>query len=250
MLSFLRALSAALFLLEQFTISLQVDISLAWIHQTYNERDPVTAICTNIPPGQCCKPHLQAILQGNEILSAYGHSDLAFTPLLLNQFGAGFAGTTPFYGGVRCSGIPIARIFGPSAYGAGYTGPPRGSSPNPTNLVFAAEWVNLRVPRPPSTIDLEFLKLQGVRGLKSGPDKWLTDSGAGKVGSGMPPWKRKRDSERILNSFASKGTAYIQAPTSWRYADTYNISGKVYHDAGGGIFESGNGSILNLTTSE
>lgn len=250
MLSSLRALAAALFLFEQFRTSLQVSISLMWLHQTRNERDPVTAMCTDIPPGECCKPHIQVILRGTELLSAYGRSDVAFTPLLPNQFGAGFAAANSFYGGIGCTGLPIVRVFGPSAYGAGYTGPPRGSSPHSTNLVFAAEWINLRVPRPPSTIDLDLLRLQGVRELTSGPDKWSTDGRVGSVGSGMPPWKRTRHNERRLNSFVSTGTAYIQAPTRWRYADTYNISGKVYHDAGDGLFTSDDGSMLNLTSPE
>ncbi|KAL9598615.1 MAG: hypothetical protein Q9219_004360 [cf. Caloplaca sp. 3 TL-2023] len=176
-------------------------------------------------------------------LMDYGFSDLAFTPLLPNQFGAGFAATGPMYDGVGCEGAPIARIFGPSQPGAGYSGPPRGSAPHPTNLVFAASWVNIRVQVPPSRPDLRFLAEQHVVGLRLGPGKWSVSGGRL-----FPGEKSKRaDGQLRTDPVMRQGTAYVQAPTTWRYADVYNISGVVYQDTGTGVFLADDGRFLNIT---
>ena len=185
-------------------------------------------------------------MQGPSLsLFDYSYSDLRFTPLLPNQLGAGFAATGSEYGGIGCRNVPIARIFGPSIPGAGYIGPPRGSAPHPTNLVFAASWIDLRVTVPPTPAELQSLKLQGVMELLVGLNRWSTG------GDGIVPRRKrkKRNGMERLNSFAKQGTAYIRPPSLWRYADTYNVSGVVYHEVDHGVFESEDGRVLNVTGS-
>ncbi|KAI4188129.1 MAG: hypothetical protein LQ348_003964 [Seirophora lacunosa] len=169
----LSALPLLAVLLQHPILSLQVDISIALLHRTRNARDPVIAICRNIPPGVCCQPHPHALLPGTETLFDYGFSDLAFSTLLPNQLGAGYPAAGPEFNEVGCHDVPIARIFSTPQPGAVYTGPPRGSAPHPINLVFAANWVNLRVPVPPRPADLDYLRLQGVRALVSEPDRGM-----------------------------------------------------------------------------
>ncbi|KAI4086085.1 MAG: hypothetical protein LQ344_007863 [Seirophora lacunosa] len=237
----LPALSLLAVFLQHPTPSHQVDISIALLHRTRNARDPVIAICRNIPPGVCCQPHPHALLRGTETLFDYGFSDLAFSTLLPNQFGAGYPAAGPEFTEVGCHEVPIARIFSTSQPGAGYTGPPRGSAPHPINLVFAANWLNLRVPVPPRPADLNYLRLQGVMGLVSEPDRWSTVPGV------FPRRLERRRGVDRLNSFARQGTAYIRPPKRWRFADAYNISGILYSDSGDGLFKSEDGKILNLT---
>lgn len=239
----LTAASSALLLLQHLQPTVQVDINLAWMHLHQDQRDPVLARCTDIPPGHCCKPNEEILLQGGETLFTYRWSDFSVSPLGINQFAAGFAATTAFYDGIKCSDIPIARIFGPTALHASFTAPPRWSQPHPMNLVFAASWVDLRTKVPPTSPDIKYLEVQGVRRLAWGFsrwDQWLAG------GPGHPPWKRKRDGGRRLNSFARPGTAYIQAPTRWRYADTYTINRTEYRAAGNGTFRSDDGRLLQL----
>ncbi|KAL8750760.1 MAG: hypothetical protein Q9184_006307, partial [Pyrenodesmia sp. 2 TL-2023] len=129
---------------------------------------------------------------------------------------------------------------------ASFTGPPPGSMPHPSNLIFAARWMNLRVEAPPTPVDIRLLALQGVRGLVWGPQYWERwDAGAG---SGHRLRRRKRtEAPPRLNSFARHGTAYIQGATRWRYADQYRINGTDYRDAGDGTIRSEGGDVFNVT---
>ncbi|KAL8937294.1 MAG: hypothetical protein Q9216_004494, partial [Gyalolechia sp. 2 TL-2023] len=168
--------------------------------------------------------------------------DLAFSPLLPNQFGAGYPAAGADFDEIGCENVPIARVFSTSQPGAGYTGPPRGSAPHPLNLVFAANWINLRVPVPPKPADLDYLRLQGVTALVSGPDRWSTDGGPI-----FPRGERRRRGERDsgnrgelerVNGFARQGTAYIGPPREWRV---------MYQDDGNGTFRSDDGRVFNVT---
>lgn len=78
-------------------------------------------------------------------------------------------------------------------------------------------------------------------GLVSGPHRWPTGGGE------MFPRRMNRGGVERLNSFAKQGTAYIRPPHEWRFADSYNISGIMYHDTGDGWFRSHDGKVLKLT---
>ncbi|KAL8922315.1 MAG: hypothetical protein Q9208_005285 [Pyrenodesmia sp. 3 TL-2023] len=237
----------ALLLLNQSSPSIQVDLTLSWVHRYLSNRDPIIARCNDIPPGACCQPHPQVLLQGAETLLDYGVSELSVSSLQVNQLGLGYPATGITYDSTGCGGVPIARIFGPMQQPwASFTGPPAGSMAHPSNLVFAARWVNLRVEAPPTPADVRLLALQGVRALVWGPNDWERwEAGGG--GSGYLPRRRKRSKAPRLNSFARHGTAYIQPSTRWRYADEYRINGTDYRAAGDGTIRSDGGHVFNVT---
>lgn len=233
------SLPIGVFLFLHIIPSLQVDIKLNWYHspmRVITERDPISATCTGIPPGDCCKPHSELILPPPETLYDYGTSETSFTGLLAQQLGAGWSATSPRYEGIGCNRTPFVRVFGPTD-GEVSLSHPDGRLPAPNTMVFSASWIDLRTRFPPDSAATRYLQWQGVKSMVWGSNTWSAD--------GIP--FPKRDQERKLNGWAEKGQVVIETPRRWRYPDVYNVNGTEYRDAGDGVFRSGDGKVLNLT---
>lgn len=211
----------------------------------FPNRDPVSAICLNISPGTCCKPHEGAILPAPETLYDYDSSYVSFTGLQVQQLGAGFAATSNDFEGIGCTGAPLIRLFGPSDE-AQEIYHPDGRLPAPNTMVFAASWVDLRTRFPPDSAATRYLQWQGVKNMVWGSDTWSATS------NGVPfPRTRKREREQVrVNRWSEKGQVTISTPRRWRYADLYEVNGTEFQTGEDGVFRSMDGRVFNLTTGE
>lgn len=223
--------------------TLQVDIRLAWFHnhmRVVNKKDPMSAVCLNILPGECCKPHERVILPAPETLDDYSTSHVSFTGLLAQQMGAGWAATTNRYDGIACADTPLVRFFGPTDGEEAQQDHPDGRLPAPNTMVFAASWIDLRTRFPPNSKATRYLQWQGVKRMAWGSNTWSASS------NGVP--FPKREKKERLNGWAQKGQVTVATPTRWRYPDVYEVNGTGYRDGGNGVFTSGDGRVLNLTS--
>lgn len=242
----LKALALVVCLLIVGSCSVRgVDISINWFPADPEDWEHVVeARCTNIPPGECCKPQ-QEVLPS---LEGIGSGLTTFSSLLENQFGAGWGAVGRAHSDISdCTGLPIFRIFGPTGLFPWTTYRPPLISidiPNgePQEIVFSASWVDLRTRLPPSTAAIRYLQFQNVRGLFWGKNTWSANS------DGIP--FPKRDRTQRLNAWAPRGTAYISSPWRWRHPDLYRTNETDYTDAGDGVYKSADGRVLNLTTFE
>lgn len=244
-----------LLLLSHCSLTLQVDIQLRWnhlAHPGWPYQEPMVAVCLDIPPGDCCKPHEDAILPGPESLHDYDASHVRFTGLRTQQLGAGYGATTPRYDGIACSGTPLVRFFGPDDPLRSPHGQPRFQAfdPNgrlvpPMNLVFSASWIDLRTRFPPDSAAARYLQWQGVKRMVWGSDTWSAASD----GIPFPRRKREREQQR-LNGWAQTGQVTISTPRRWRYPDLYSFNGTDFRKGGDGVFQSSDGRVLNLTSGE
>lgn len=221
-----------------------VDITIKWFPADPEDWERlIEAECTNIPPGECCKPQQEALPS----LEGIGSSLTMFSPLLANQFGAGWGATGRAHSHISdCTGLPIFRTSGPTGpFFATYQPPlismdiPDGE---PQKIVFSASWVDLRTRLPPSTAAVRYLQFQNVRGLVWGKNTWSASS------DGIP--FPKRDRTQRPNAWAPRGTAYISSPWRWRHPNLYRTNQTDYTDAGQGVYKSVDGRVLNLTTFE
>lgn len=231
-------------------------IEFVYIHRMtpgqFDSRDPVIAICRFIPPGECCIPHRREFLHPHENLDSINYGATGFSVLLADQIGFGWGARGHNYEDIRCgAGNPILRFAGPNQVpfdpwddeGGYVTHPPGGllseEPTTPDRIVFAASWIDLRRRFPPNSASSRYLQWQGVRGLIWGSGRWTFES------QGIP--FPKRDRTQALNSWATRGTAYLQAPTRWRRPDLYSINGTNYTDSGNAIYRAEDGRSLNLT---
>ncbi|KAL8968128.1 MAG: hypothetical protein Q9183_002609 [Haloplaca sp. 2 TL-2023] len=222
-------------------------------------RDPVEALCLDIPPGECCIPHAEQLLGPLENLEMIEYSCTAFDQLLANQIGFGWAAQGSRYEDIKCQGNPLFRQPGPTDIpfdpwepGGGYIITPDGADElmptaegpgTPQTVAFAASWIDLRTRFPPGSAETAWLQWQGVRGLVWGSEKLDLSSGP------VPfPSFLKRDGRKRLNSWALQGTAYLQAPARWRRPTLYRVNGTNYTISGDGIYRAMDGTSLNLTT--
>ncbi|CAF9941648.1 hypothetical protein IMSHALPRED_002830 [Imshaugia aleurites] len=221
----------------------QVHILLEWWRLEF--RGKVQAECPDIPPGECCKPHEDAVPS----LEGIAAGGTTFYNLYANQLAAGWGGTGPNHEDIpNCVGIPILRIFGPQGLPGSFSGDfylPSSSTSDvragePHEIVFAASWIDLRTRFPPNSADSLYLQWQGVQGAVWGKNTWSAAS------NGVP--FPKRDGTERLNGWAQHGTAYISTPSRWRYPSVYGVNGTNYTDPGNGSYVSGDGRILNLTS--
>ncbi|KAI4179394.1 MAG: hypothetical protein L6R41_007871 [Letrouitia leprolyta] len=236
------------------------DIELVYVHKL-NElagyeadpRDPVMATCRYIPPGVCCVPHRDELLAPNENLNSIDYGSTGFSRLRTNQFGFGWGARGSEWRGIRCGpGPPILRVLGPTGWAydpwddhGGYVTLPAQPSNvwqtttegTPSTVVFAAAWIDLRRRVPPNRVDARYLRLQGVKELLWGRNRWKSLD---------VPFPR-RDSDEALDSWASGGTAYLQAPTRWRRPDLYSINGTNYTKFDNQSYKADDGRFLNLT---
>ena len=246
-----RCLPIALHLLNNCLPTLQVDITLKWspkiIYGVAGAGNPVSATCPNIAPGDCCKPHEHVILPPPKTLQDYAFSHVSFTSLRAQQLGAGFAATSPHYEGIACAGAPLVRFFGWSDGEQQQYHPDMGLAPAPDTLVFAASWIDLRTRFPPDSAGSRYLQWQGVSNALWGSGTWSAAS------DGVPfPRRRKRDRKhhQRLNGWAEKGQVTIATPSRWSYPSLYEVNGTEFRDKGNGVFKSGDGRVLSLTTGE
>lgn len=244
-------------LLLDFAAGLLPDIEFVYVHKPnplnsyrLDPRDPVIAACRRIPPGVCCVPHRNELLAPTENLNSIEYGATAFSPLLANQFGFGWGARGPEWSSINCGpGPPILRVLGPTGYAhdpwddhGGYvTLPPNGwqaATPGtPSTIVFAAAWIDLRRRVPPNRVDARYLRWQGIKELSWGRNRWKALD--------LP--FRRRDSIQALNSWASEGTAFIQAPIRWRRPDLYSINGTNYTKIDSQSYKADDGRFLNLT---
>ena len=164
----LRGLALVICLLIVGSCSVRgVDITIKWFPADPEDWERlVEAECTNIPPGECCKPQQEALPS----LEGIGSSLTMFSRLLANQFGAGWGATGRTHSHISdCTGLPIFRTSGPTGpFFATYQPPlmsmdlPDGE---PQEIIFSASWVDLRTRLPPSTAAVRYLQFQNVRGL-------------------------------------------------------------------------------------
>lgn len=221
-----------------------VDISIRWHTDDPDEQeDRVEAVCTSIPPGECCKPSREDV----PILHGIAFSSTMIHGLLEGQFAAAWGAKGPNYEDIpTCTGAPILRVFGPSPiFGVLKYHPPLPLDSmdmpvgEPHEIIFAASWVDLRTRFPPDFASSRYLQYQGIGGLILGKDRWSAAS------DGIPFPKRSR--AQRLNSWAPHGTALITTPSRWRYPDLYIVNGTNFTDSGDGNFKSSNGTLLDLT---
>ena len=218
-----------------------VDISIRWHTDDPDEQeDRVEAVCTAIPPGECCKPSQEAL----PTLHGIAFSSSQISGLLQGQFAAGWGAKGRNYEDIpTCTGAPILRVYGPT-YALRYHPPLPVDSMDmpigePHEIIFAASWLDLRTRFPPDSATARYLQYQGVGGLILGKDRWSAAS------DGIPFPKRSRAQK--LNSWAPHGTALITTPSRWRYPDLYIVNGTNFTESGNGSFRSLDGSILDLT---
>lgn len=203
-------------------------------------RPRVEYTCTNIPPGECCKPH--AVLLPT--LRGFGSTTVVTSYLQANQLAAAWtadSSSTLSLNVIECAGIPAVRYSGPGIllrtvpaledlrFDAAHE-----------ELLFAASWVDLRTRFPPGSSETRYLQWQGVRGLIWGKNTWSAAS------EGIP--FPKRAVGQRLDDWSPHGTAYIQAPRRWRYPTLYSINGTNYTALGNGLYASRYGNSLNLTS--
>lgn len=171
-----------------------VDITIKWFPADPEDWEHlIEAECTNIPPGECCKPRQEA----PPSLEGIDPGLTMFSRLLANQFGAGWGAMGRAHSDISdCTRLPIFRTFGPTGpFSATYQPPlvsmdlPDGE---PQEIIFSASWVDLRTRLAPSTAAVRYLQFQNVRGLVWGQNTWSANSD----GTPLP----KRDRTQWLNS--------------------------------------------------
>ena len=203
-------------------------------------RPRVEYTCTNIPPGECCKPHAEIL----STLRGFGSTTVMTSWLQASQLAAAWtagASSTLYSNVIECAGIPAVRYFGPGILLR--TVPALEDfrfDADHEELLFAASWIDLRTRFPPGSSETRYLQWQGVRGLIWGKNTWSAAS------DGIPFPKRALG--QSLNDWSPHGTAYIQAPGRWRYPTLYSVNGTNYTAFDNGLYASLNGKTLNLTS--
>ena len=208
---------------------------------------PRIAQCTDLPPGECCKPHPDFFSDHDPIRD----SSISVTGLLFDQIAAGWSATWAPVAGtnfrnpdtIECSGAPVRRFFGPGTW---WEATDHGDweryysweAPR-EEMIFGASWVDLRTRFPPDSKWARYLQWQGVNGRGWGRNTWSAASGG-------VPFSRLVKRER-LNGWAQRGMAYIRPPVRWRYPDLYEINGTNYTKVGVEGYRSSNGASLDLT---
>jgi len=111
--------------------------------------------------------------------------------------------------------------FGRFIYGASYVSLPQGSQ------------------LPPSAATAQWLDMQEIRALVWGGGQWFANGAGGSSHNRLDP--------RGIRS-SDKGTAYMTAPTQWRYPDLIVVNGTDYTDNAGGdlVYRSESGAVLDL----
>ncbi|KAL8949534.1 MAG: hypothetical protein Q9222_004371 [Ikaeria aurantiellina] len=250
-----HTLPTLLLLLASAISSSQLDITIEWWHIGLLDQlqGDFEITCSDIPPGECCKPHPAIIPLPEEI----GLSQVNFGSLLTNQLGAGWPSHGPAYTDIaNCSGIPILHVMGPQSPAVfqvpeieGWvsdttsTDSERSVFALPEEIVFSASWIDLRTRFPPSSAETRYLHLQGVRSLVWGRDTWTAAS------DGVPFPKKKRRRSYMpprLNGWAGRGKATIGSTGRWRFPSSYRVNGTVYEHFRDQIYKSRAGKVLDV----
>lgn len=192
--------------------------------------------CDNLPPGVCCRP---PIIPGEYAPGApTPPSDIVFKDLLPYDIASGWKRRGDVHG---CSGVPYATKLGPGSVRIKAWEPLR---PQPVDNYFTgASYISIPAgtPPPPGT-KAPWLQAEGILGLVWGGGEWFADT-AKLLGVPGATKRRKRGMVSTL-----EGTAYCEAPRSWRYPTSITVNETVYLSSNTSELEytSADGTRLDL----
>jgi len=185
----------------------------------------VSQICTDLPPGICCRALPVPFLV---YANAFNPSRTTFSSLAPLDIAAVWGAR----GDVRgCSGTPIRTRAGPGGWSYEGTAEQRACR---------ASYVRMPTALPPGRGEAEWLSAEGMVGLVWGGGRWFA-KGGGELGA--------RRLGRRGGVGGGKGRAYVRAPRRARWPDVLVVHGTRYMDAGSVelLYESVDGRVLNMT---
>jgi len=203
-------LSLSLISLGFFTLTKQVDIKLD--HKIYDWG--LLQSCRNIPPGVCCRPAL-----GDALYTYWYQSRVVEIDHLLALDVAAVWGAREDNGWwvLGCSGRVVETLIGPARHWTVHY-----NDVSPNQFFAGASYIRLPQALPPSEELRPFLEAEGLRGLAWGGGTWFS----GRAG---PSQSRQFHKKRGIVS-ENKGTAYLAAPSSWKFPDLITVNGPNYTD--------------------
>ena len=225
-------------LLLNFVVpTLQVDITMVDRYGTIQR-------CANVPPGVCCSlaPRRRNVPAEDVFFRRLEAFDVAAAWQRAFRNDPTSAGSmTAFYDG--CSGVPWQTRWGPGNWRVGTMD--QNNNEVDWRSSSGASYVRLPLSLPPDPRTVDWLQLQGMRGLVWGGGHWFARVGAA-AGSGVLP--RSKIRKRGIRS-PNKGIAYLTQPPRWIYPTSIFENGTEYvrDMAQNMTYRSASGEVLDMT---